>query len=77
VRFATEEKVVVLADEVYQENIYQGSRPFVSCRHVARGMGEPYASGLEIASFHTVSKGVYGECGMRGGAVELLNFDNK
>jgi hypothetical protein len=30
-------------------------------------MGEPYASGVELVSFHTVSKGTSGECGLRGG----------
>lgn len=29
---------------------------------------------VELASFHTVSKGVLGECGLRGGYVELTNF---
>lgn len=37
-------------------------------------MGEPYASGVELASFHTVSKGSPGECGLRGGYVELVNM---
>jgi glutamate--glyoxylate aminotransferase len=30
-------------------------------------MGEPWASGVELVSFHTVSKGTSGECGLRGG----------
>jgi aspartate/methionine/tyrosine aminotransferase len=29
----------------------------------------------EVVSFHTVSKGAYGECGMRGGYMEMHNFD--
>ena len=37
-------------------------------------MGEPYASKLELISFHTVSKGVYGECGLRGGYFDALNI---
>ena len=37
-------------------------------------MGGKYASSLELASFHTVSKGAYGECGMRGGYFDLMNF---
>lgn len=37
-------------------------------------MGEPYASGVELASFHTISKGTPGECGLRGGYVELVNM---
>ena len=30
-------------------------------------MGEPYSSSVELLSFHTVSKGTGGECGLRGG----------
>ena len=26
-------------------------------------------------TFHTVSKGAYGECGLRGGCVEFTNID--
>ena len=37
-------------------------------------MGEPYASKLELVSFHTVSKGVYGECGLRGGYFDAMNI---
>ena len=32
-------------------------------------------SNLELVSFHSVSKGVLGECGTRGGYMELHNFD--
>jgi glutamate--glyoxylate aminotransferase len=42
--------------QVYQENIYQDERPFVAARKVMKEMGEPYASGVELLSFHTVSK---------------------
>ena len=74
VRFAHEERVVLMADEVYQENSYLASRPFVSCKRVLRSMGEPYASGVELVSFHTVSKGSTGECGLRGGYMEAINI---
>lgn len=77
VKFAYKHKLVLMADEVYQDNIYQTVRPFVSARHVALSMGSPYAQGLELATFHTASKGVYGECGFRGGVMELLNFDER
>lgn len=52
----------------------QDERPFVSARKVMYQMGEPYASSVELASFHTVSKGTPGECGLRGGYVELVNM---
>lgn len=77
VKFAYKNRLVLLADEVYQDNIYQSVRPFVSCRHVALTMGAPYAKELELVTFHTASKGVYGECGFRGGVMELLNIDQK
>lgn len=73
VKFAYKEKVVLMADEVYQENIY-GARPFVSCKKVLASMGEPYASSVELVSFHTVSKGSTGECGLRGGYMETVNI---
>jgi hypothetical protein len=37
-------------------------------------MGEPYASAVELVSFHSVSKGTSGECGLRGGYLELANI---
>jgi hypothetical protein len=37
-------------------------------------MGEPYASRIELMSFHTVSKGALGECGLRGGYFEAHNM---
>ena len=36
-------------------------------------MGEPYNK-CELLSFHTVSKGALGECGLRGGYVETTNI---
>ena len=74
VKLAYEEKIVLMADEVYQENIYQDKTPFVSARKVMKQLGEPYASGVELLSFHTVSKGSLGECGLRGGYFEMKNI---
>ncbi|KAL6765842.1 alanine aminotransferase [Haematococcus lacustris] len=74
IRFAHDEKIVLMADEVYQENVYQDQRPFVSAKKVMFEMGEPFKSGVELLSFHTVSKGTGGECGLRGGYVEMTNI---
>jgi len=74
IKFAYDEKIVLLADEVYQENVYQDERPFVSAKKVMSQMGEPYKSGVELLSFHTVSKGSAGECGLRGGYIEMTNI---
>lgn len=52
----------------------QDDKPFVSAKKVLGDLGGPYADSVELASFHTVSKGVLGECGLRGGYVELTNF---
>lgn len=74
VKLAYEEGLVLMADEVYQPNVYQDEKPFVSAKKVLMDMGEPYSNAVELASFHTVSKGVLGECGLRGGYVEFTNF---
>lgn len=38
-----------------------------------RDLGEEY-NDVVLCSFHSISKGFYGECGRRGGYVELLNL---
>jgi aspartate/methionine/tyrosine aminotransferase len=60
---------------VYQKNIY-GDKPFVSFKRVINELGAPYNK-LELASFHSVSKGITGECGLRGGYMELVNIDKE
>ena len=60
---------------LYQENIY-GDRPFVSVKKVVRDLGPDYDS-FELVSFHSTSKGIIGECGRRGGYMELCGFDSK
>mmetsp|Transcript_16073 Transcript_16073/g.22146 ORF Transcript_16073/g.22146 Transcript_16073/m.22146 type:complete len:485 (-) Transcript_16073:486-1940(-) len=75
IRFCYEERIVLLADEVYQDNVYAPGRAFVSSRKVLHGMGAPYRDHCELIQFHTVSKGVYGECGMRGGYFHATNID--
>lgn len=74
VRFAHANRLVILADEVYQENVY-GSVPFTSCHKALCEMGAPYASSQELVSFHSVSKGTAGECGIRGGYFHLHNVE--
>lgn len=67
--------LVVVADEVYQENIFAGE--FHSFKSVLREMqhdhGERYDN-VQLASLHSTSKGVSGECGQRGGYMELVGF---
>lgn len=37
-------------------------------------MGPPVSKEVELVSFHTVSKGYWGECGQRGGYFEMINI---
>ncbi|KAJ8249419.1 hypothetical protein GJAV_G00234620 [Gymnothorax javanicus] len=73
--FAYEENLFVLADEVYQENIYSPDCEFHSFKKVLYEMGAEYFSSVELASFHSTSKGYTGECGFRGGYMEVVNMD--
>lgn len=73
IRFCSRHNLVLMADEVYQENIWESSRPFHSFKKVLKQM--PDAPELQLVSFHSTSKGFLGECGMRGGYFELCGFD--
>jgi hypothetical protein len=74
VQLCADEGLLLLADEVYQENIWRPDRAFLSFRKVAAAMGFADApdSGLALVSFHSISKGFVGECGLRGGYFELF-----
>uniref|UniRef100_A0A7S0ZBX1 Aminotransferase class I/classII large domain-containing protein n=2 Tax=Timspurckia oligopyrenoides TaxID=708627 RepID=A0A7S0ZBX1_9RHOD len=69
VSLCEKEGLVLLADEVYQENIYTEMRSFVSFKKVVCDM----KSTVPLASVHSTSKGVLGECGARGGYLEVMN----
>lgn len=71
IRFCEREALVILADEVYQQNVYVTDKPFISFKKVVTDM----QSKVELASFHSVSKGVMGECGLRGGYMEVVNMN--
>lgn len=73
IKFAHKNKLVVLADEVYQDNIYDKDSKFYSFKKVMSEMGPPY-SDMELASFMSTSKGYLGECGIRGGYMEIINM---
>ncbi|KAG6601528.1 glutamate--glyoxylate aminotransferase 2-like [Cucurbita moschata] len=75
--FCFQENLVLLGDEVYQQNVYQDERPFISSRKVLLDMGPPISKELQLISFHTVSKGYWGECGQRGGYFEMTNIPPK
>lgn len=77
IEFCYVENLALLADEVYQQNIYQDQRPFVSAKKVLMDMGLPLSKELQLVSYHTVSKGYWGECGQRGGYFEMTNIPPK
>uniref|UniRef100_A0A674F0P9 alanine transaminase n=1 Tax=Salmo trutta TaxID=8032 RepID=A0A674F0P9_SALTR len=73
--FAYEENLFVMSDEVYQDNVYSPDCQFHSFKKVLYEMGPEYFNTVELASFHSTSKGYSGECGFRGGYMEVLNLD--
>jgi alanine transaminase len=75
VKFCSKHNLVLLADEVYQENVYNEQDKFYSCKRAAYDCGLLETNNIELASFHSTSKGVFGECGRRGGYMELTGFD--
>lgn len=78
IHFCREERLIILADEVYQENIYEPDRkPFESVKKVLMGMGPEYSEEVELISFHSTSKGLLGECGRRGGYFECHNLESQ
>ncbi|KAF8106066.1 hypothetical protein N665_0147s0024 [Sinapis alba] len=73
VDFCKKEGLVLLADEVYQENVYVPDKKFHSFKKVARSMGYGEKD-ICLVSFQSISKGYYGECGKRGGYMEVTGF---
>jgi len=74
--FAAEEKLVVLGDEVYQTNVFIGH--FTSFKKGLRDLQKEVPGkydNLELASLNSISKGMVGECGHRGGYFEVVGFD--
>ena len=70
--FCAEHGIVLLADEVYQTNVYAEGAEFVSAKKVAL---DCKLKNLQLVSFHSTSKGLVGECGRRGGYMELHHID--
>ncbi|KAH6648002.1 pyridoxal phosphate-dependent transferase [Truncatella angustata] len=72
------ENLVIIADEVYQTNVFIGK--FHSFREILlkaqKENAEKY-KGVELASLHSISKGMVGECGHRGGYFELIGFNEE
>ena len=66
VNFVEKYDLSIIADEVYQENLYGGL--FIS---MSRAIG---SRDIPLFSLHSISKGFSGECGHRGGYMELRNM---
>ena len=73
IRFAKKNNLAILADEVYQENVYIEGLKFHSFAKVMNKMNE---KDVTLFSFHSVSKGFLGECGHRGGYLEVRNMSD-
>ena len=73
IRFARKHGLAILADEVYQENVYGQGLEFTSFAKVMHELGE---KDVTLFSFHSVSKGFLGECGHRGGYLEIRNMSD-
>ncbi|PKL26362.1 MAG: aminotransferase class I/II [Spirochaetae bacterium HGW-Spirochaetae-3] len=68
--FAKKHGLAILADEVYQDNVYRDGERFES---FAKAMAELGEKDVSLFSFHSTSKGFLGECGQRGGYMEVRN----
>lgn len=77
-KIAAKYGIVVIADEVYQNNIYYEDIKFHSMKKVLRTLQHKHPTGeydnVQLASLHSTSKGVFGECGQRGGYMEIVGF---
>jgi alanine transaminase len=71
VGFAKQNHLCIIADEVYQENVYDPQSKFFSFARVMHDLKE---TDVTLFSLHSVSKGFLGECGHRGGYLELRNL---
>lgn len=73
--FCHRHHLVLLADEVYQTNLFErDTRPFISFKHALHTHPNvALRSELNLVSFHSISKGQSGECGRRGGFFEIVN----
>ena len=75
-KFSAEHKLVVMGDEVYQTNVFEGQ--FTSFKKGLRDLQQECPAkydNIELVSMHSTSKGMVGECGHRGGYFEAIGFD--
>lgn len=70
IEFANKNNLVIIADEVYQHNVWADGCGFYSFKKCMHDLGIK----SELVSMMSSSKGYMGECGLRGGYGELVNF---
>uniref|UniRef100_A0A8C4SP75 alanine transaminase n=1 Tax=Erpetoichthys calabaricus TaxID=27687 RepID=A0A8C4SP75_ERPCA len=75
IKFAAEEKLFLVADEVYQDQVFGDNCSFLSFKKVLFEMGSEYRDNVELVSLNSVSKAYLGECGFRCGYLETINID--
>lgn len=68
--FAAKHNLMIIADEVYQHNIWDDEAKFYSFKKCMADMNQKF----ELVSMMSASKGYMGECGLRGGYGEMVNF---
>lgn len=73
---SADHNLVIIADEVYQANVFVGE--FISFKKVLCQLQREHPNSkydnVQLASIHSTSKGMIGECGQRGGYMELTGF---
>ena len=76
ITFARDKNLLILADEVYQTNVYEDGKEFHSFKKVLRTLQKEDNSynSVQLMSFHSTSKGIIGECGLRGGYTEFVGM---
>ncbi|MBP7697326.1 MAG: aminotransferase class I/II-fold pyridoxal phosphate-dependent enzyme [candidate division Zixibacteria bacterium] len=74
IAFAERHRLAIIADEVYQENVYAPGCRFHSFAKVMHTLG---VVSVPLFSLHSVSKGFLGECGHRGGYLEIRNVSEE
>jgi aspartate/methionine/tyrosine aminotransferase len=74
IQFARRHDLCIIADEVYQENVYDPDSKFYS---FAKVMHDLDVKDVPLFSLHSASKGFLGECGHRGGYLELRNISSE
>lgn len=66
-KLCRDKKLILVADEVYQENVYAEGKSFTSFRQVM--YESEFKDEVQMVSLHSTSKGFLGEISSRGGSV--------